>query len=315
MKMLNKIKNTGFIITASFYVCLLLIPAFVQNGDSDFSVWTSFFFSRNLNILLCSVPVFLAVFLSKKQIADSSKLLATADALILFFIHSDFFVSANSFINLHVAIFILIFIIVNTNELFALAGIIPFFFLSQIGVMHYVLTVALPLVLLLITKLQTTEDKAKKIILKIVLYFQCYTCVFFVFLLISKRYSLNISTTLPAVVTARFVIKAVSAILLLLCVAVLFVLKNINHIKTVKITEKLLIIAQVIYFVCLGVTGFFTDILSVKNETSVIFALLYTAIFFIQNRLSEQTDQENKLFSTNILAVSTAVLFCLSIIH
>ncbi len=315
MKVINKLKHTDFIITASFYVCLLLIPAFVQNGGSDFSVWTAFFFSRTLNILLCITPVILAVFFRKKPIADSSTVLATADALLLFFIHSDFFVSANYNLNLLVAIFIFMFIIVNTNEAFALAGIIPFFFLNRIGVFHYVTVVAIPLIFLLITKLRTTENKTKKLIIRITLFFQCYTCAFFAFLVILKKYSLNISTTLPPAVTARFIIKAVASILLLVCVPVLFVLKNSHRIKTHRISEKFLLLAPVIYFACIGIAGFFTDILSVKNETSVAFSLLFTVIFFAQNRLSEQSEQENKPYSTNIIAISAAVLFCLSMLN
>ncbi len=315
MKVINKIKNTGFIITASFYVCLLLIPAFVQNGGSDFSVWTSFFFCSNLNILLCIIPIFLAVFLRKKQITDSSFLLATADALILFLIHSEFFVSANYHLNLLVAIFILMFIIVNTNETFALAGIIPFFFLTRLGIFHYVIVVAIPLIFLLLTKLQTTENKTKKLIIRITLFFQCYTCAFFAFLVILKRYSLNISTTLPPAVTARFIIKAVAAILVLVFISVLSVLKNSDRIKTGRITDKILILAPAVYFACIGIAGFFTDILSVKNETSVIFSLLYMAIFFTQYSLSEPSEQKNNPDSTKIITISAAVLFCLSMMN
>lgn len=315
MKVINKLKNTDFIITASFYVCLLFIPAFVQNGSADFSVWTDFFFNRNLNILLCLIPSVLPVFLKKSGIAESSLITAIIDTLILFFIHSDFFVSANYHINLLLAVFILLVILINTNELFSAAGIIPFFFLTKLGLFHYVLTVAVPLIFLLIIKLREDGNKTKKLILKITLFIQCYICVFFVFLLILKRYTLNINVTLPSAVTPNFIIKTVSAILLLICVFVLFIIKNSNRIKTGTIAEKILITAPVIYFVCLGIAGFFTDIISVKNKTTVILAVLYITLFFTQNRLSEPTDRNEKSSSISIIAISAAVLFCLSMLN
>ncbi len=313
MAITNKLKNSVFIITVSFYVFLLLIPSFVLKDFAGADIYVTFFFNRNLNILLCLVPAALGIFFSKKNIVNNTLTLAVIDTLILFLIFAEFFVSANYYLNLLTAIFILFFILININELFSLAGIIPFFFLSDLDIFHYVLIVAVPLILLLLIKLNHTQNKIKKTAMRITLFIQCYICVFFIAILVTDIYWLYINTSLPQYVTAEYIIKTVITIILLLFVSVCYIINVFRHSQKVK--DKLIFTVSAIIPLCTGLAGYFTDILSTVNKTSVLIGLIYIIIFNTQYGLSAPTEQKHNSGGADIITVISAILFCLSMIN
>ncbi len=311
MTITNKLKNNIFIITVSFYICLLIIPYIVQKDIATSEIYRNFFFSRTLNIILCIVPAGLCFLFSKNDFRNKSLILAGSDALILFLIFSEFFTSAANYLNMLIAVFIIMFVLINTNEYFAAAGIIPFFFLSKLDIFLYAITVAVPLIILLIIKLTRTENKIKKIIMQIVLFVQCYTLVLFTFMIITKRYHINTAITTPQAITAAYIAKTVAAILLMLLVAVCHMIKTIGNSR--KITEKLLFSASAVIPVCLGIAGYFTDIFSVSNRTAIVIAIINIIIFTAQHSISAEAEiKKNKDF-TEIITIACAVLFCLSI--
>lgn len=303
MAIKNKLKNPVFIITVSFYIFLFLIPVFVQQTVTGADVYTSFFFNKNLNSVLCLVPAALGIFFAKKDIG-SNTVLAVTDTFILLLIFFEFFVSANYHLNLLISIFIFIFILININELFSVLGVIPFFFLSELDIFHYVITVAIPLIFLLIIELPLTENKIKKMAMKITLFVQCYICVFFAVLLATDLYWIYINSSIPQYVTAEYIIKTAAMIILMLFVTVCYVINIFRH--TQKTSEKLIFSAPVIVFTVLAIAGYFTDIFSTVNRTSVLINLIYIVLFNTQNK----TDQK---INGTFTAVS-ALLFSLSMI-
>lgn len=312
MTLIKKLKSTEFVITLSFYSALLIIPFFVQKGYADFSLYSAFFFNRNLNIMICIVPAVLGVFFRKKIFDNKALTLAITDTLILFLVFIEFFVSANYYLNLLTAIFILLFILINTNEMFAVAGIIPFFFLTELDIFHYVLLVAIPLILLLFIKLQQTENKTKKTILRITLFIQCYICVFFAALLISEAYSPYINITAPQFITIEYTIKTVITIVLLILVTVFFVINVFRNSQKAKEKAAFTLPAIILFF--FGIAGYFTDVFSTVNRTAVLLNLIYIIIFNTQYSLIYPTQQKHKTITSNIITISLLTLFCLSMI-
>ena len=311
MTISNKLKNNIFIITVSFYVCLLIIPFIVQKNIATSEIYRNFFFSRTLNILLCIAPAGLGFLFGKKDFRNKTLILASSDALIIFLIFTEFFNSAANHLNMLIAVFVIMFILINTNEYFAAAGVIPFFFLTKLDIFLYVITVAVPLILLLFIKLTRTENKTKKIIMQIVLFIQCYTVALFAFMIITKRYHINTAITTPQAVTAAYIVKTVSAILLLLLVAVCHITKTVCNSR--KITEKLLYSASAVIPVCLGIAGYFTDIFSVSNRAAIIIAIINIIIFTAQHSISAEAEiKKNKDF-TDIITIIGAILFCLGV--
>lgn len=315
MTLIKKVKSPVFIITASFYVFLLFIPSFVQKDIAGADVYRAFFMNSNMNIALCLVPAALGMLFCKKDIANRTFILATTDALVLFLIFVEFFVSANYYLNLLTAIFIFFFILININELFAVLGIIPFFFLSDLDIFHYALTVALPLISLIIIKLSNTENRMKKNAMRITLFIQGYICIFFVALLVTDIYRLNITATSPQYITAQFIIGTVACIALLLFIFICVIINVFRNEQIKKVTTKLFFTLSAFIITAIGITGYFTDILSTENRTSILISLIYLLIFNTQHNLSFPTEQKYNKKVTDIITVTSAILFCIGMIN
>ena len=149
--------------------------------------------------------------------------------------------------------------------------------------------------------------------MRITLFIQCYICVFFLALLVTEIYYLNISIVSPQYLTTEYIIKTITTICLIVFVTVCFSIKvfRCSH----KTKEKLIFTIPSIILLFSGITGYFTDILSTINRTSILLSLIYFLIFNTQHSLSYPTEQKENPGIANIITVSLMILFTLSMIN
>lgn len=319
---MKKIKASGWAeyITATFYICFLVMPVIVSGGFNITQTLSSEFKTFPANYLLYITPAVLHVFIKKSVIAENEKtmFLLFADILMLYLMYNEVAYNSSRCLFAIIAIIVLSLMCINVNELTAALTLLPGLLLTKLGI-GYIFAAYIPVLLLMLLKnCRTTDNKNKNKASGFMVLAYLYIALLAVVLIFTKRITFYAIPVNHDFTRISFLLNFAAGVLLVTAACVMFIIRAVPLIKNAGIKERLILILFAVYPLIFAAAGFFIDLISNNFKSVFVTSLIIYAVGNIQLSLTHSDKVgaviPEKIKTTDFVALSAAIFcaFCFS---